>query len=108
MGYYLLTLRAMQRLITEGELESLNTTEDFIAFASTGNNDVDYSIVMPKTIEPALFAKIFPFDHAKDLKFRELMLQNQHFSVTEYLDYWSDAVLSSYSETIPYIYGSLT
>lgn len=105
MGYYLLTLRAMQRLITEGELESLNTTEDFIAFASTGNNDVDYSIVMPKTIEPALFAKIFPFDHAKDLKFRELMLQNQHFSVTEYLDYWSDAVLSSYSETIPYIYG---
>lgn len=105
MGYYLLTLKAMQQLIAEGALDLLNTTENFIAFASAGNSYTDYSIVMPKTIEPALFAELFPFDHEKDLQFRALMLQNQHLSASEYLDYWSEAVLSGYYDTIPYIYG---
>jgi hypothetical protein len=60
---------------------------------------------MPKIIEPALFAELFPFEHEKDLQFQALMLQNQHLSASEYLDYWSEAVLSGYYDTIPYIYG---
>jgi hypothetical protein len=93
-GYQLLALKAVLRLISEHAFDSLNKTENFIAYTTTGNDYIDYSILMRKTINLDLFYEIFPDIQEKDILFDEEMRKNQHLSVGDFLDYWSDAVHS--------------
>jgi hypothetical protein len=99
-----LALKAVVRLIDEDAFSLLNKTENYIAFASTGNNYLDYSLTMRKTINLELFYEIFPDIREKDLQFNVEMDKNRHLSVSEYLDYWTAAVHDGYSLESPYKY----
>ncbi|OAB41718.1 DUF4303 domain-containing protein [Paenibacillus glacialis] len=101
-GFQLLAIKAVLRLISDNAFESLNTTENFIAFAATGDDYIDYSIVMRKSISSELFYEIFPDIREKDIQFNEEMKKNQHLSVNEYLAYWSDAMNSNYRLKTPF------
>ncbi|WP_165452650.1 DUF4303 domain-containing protein [Paenibacillus thalictri] len=103
-GYYLLALKATVQLINEKAFGPLNKTENFIAFASTGNDYMDYSLTMRKTIEQELFYDVFPNIKEKDAQYREELEKNAQLSVGEYLDYWNDAVHSGYRLDIPFKY----
>ncbi|AIQ13987.1 DUF4303 domain-containing protein [Paenibacillus durus] len=104
-GYNLLFLKAMQRLTAEGAFAALNRTDNFIAFASIGDDSLDYSLVMRKTIEPNLFYKLFPDIREKDQLFAEEINKNNSLTASQYLDYWLDAVHDSYSSVFPFTLG---
>lgn len=87
-GFHALTLRAVQCLISGDAFEKLNRTDDFIAYASTGNDYIDYSITMRKTIDEKLFYRIFPDIEESDNRFREVMMQTQDLSAGEFIDFW--------------------
>ncbi|OAB38769.1 hypothetical protein PMSD_07105 [Paenibacillus macquariensis subsp. defensor] len=103
-GFQLLAIKAILRLISEHAFESLNKTENFIAYAATGDNYIDYSIVMRKSISSELFYEIFPDIREKDIEFNEEMKKNQHLSVNEYFDNWSDAMNSDYRLETPFTF----
>jgi len=104
-GYQVLAMQAVMRLIAEQALDALDRTDDFIAFASTENDYVDYSIVMRRTIDPALFERVFPDLKELDRQFEESMEQIRHLSVSKALDYWSDAIHSGgYGSETPFKY----
>ncbi|MCM3749495.1 hypothetical protein M3223_19260 [Paenibacillus pasadenensis] len=101
-GYQTLALRAVQQLIKEGAFESLHRTPDFIAYASTGHDYLDYSLVMRKTIETALLYELFPELKDKDEAFAAEMKKNRHLTAAEYLDYWMEAFKDSQTQTFPF------
>ncbi|KQO18336.1 DUF4303 domain-containing protein [Paenibacillus sp. Leaf72] len=101
-GFQVLVLKAVKRLIEEDAFQSLNKTKNFIAFAATGNDYLDYSLIMRKTIDPQLFYEIFPDLQEKDEQFKQTMQQNQQLSVGKYLDYWLDALESEFAEVSPF------
>ena len=104
-GYYICALRAMQQLIAENVFDVLNKTDDFIACASTGNDYLDYGLVMRKTINEELFYRVFPDIKETDMQFEEAMKQYKHLSVADSIAYWSEAILSDYNLEPPYSYN---
>lgn len=88
-GYYLCALKAMQQLIAENTFDCLNKTDDFISYTSVGIDDLEYSLVMRKTIELELLYRVFPHIKENDIKFNKVMEQHKNMSVTDALSYWS-------------------
>lgn len=103
-GYHVLALKAVLRLISENAFDSLNKTDNFIAYASSGHEDIDYGIVMRKSINQSLFYSLFPDIKEKDLQFEESMKLNQHLSVGEFIDYFSEAILDEYAQVTPFTF----
>ncbi|MDF2922662.1 MAG: hypothetical protein K0R57_1576 [Paenibacillaceae bacterium] len=104
-GYYALAVRAVEQLIAEDVFAALNKTKDFVAFASTDNGYLDYSLVMRKTISLELFYGLFPYLQQKDMQYQEELHSLHPVSVCEALDYWHEAVNSPYLSTVsPYKY----
>lgn len=103
MGYQVLALRAVQRLIEDDAFAPLRTTADFIAYAATENDYFNYSIVMRKTIEPALFDALFPELGEYDRQYRRELESYRKLTVAEALDYWTEAADGSITAS-PYRY----
>lgn len=103
-GHYLLALNAVKRLAASNEFNVLNKTEDFIYYAATGNDYVDYSVVMRKTIVPELFYNCFPDLKVKDEEFNSHLVHQSQKNVSECLDYWVEAFKSEFNEKSPYKY----
>lgn len=101
-GYYVLILEAVLKLNAENKFCSLNTTENFVAFASTGNDYIDYSIVMRKTIHLETLYEIFPDLQDKDIQFHKWLDQNLHLSASDALDYSYDVFQNSYNLGHPF------
>jgi len=95
-GYNVCALKAMQQLIAENAFDVLHKSDNFIAYASTGNDYVDYSMVMRKTIDKELFYHIFPDLKESDARFEEAMKQNMHLSLADSIAYWSEAIEEDY------------
>lgn len=90
-GYQLMALEAVRRLIGEDAFAPLSKTEDFIAYASTGNDYIDYSLTMRKTIDPDLFYRIFPDIKQKDQMYQAELERKASWSVEQALDeHWTD------------------
>jgi hypothetical protein len=104
-GYYVCALEAMQRLVNEDAFDILNRTDDFIAYAFTGDDCTDYGFVMRKTIDRDLFYRVFPDIRELDEQFNEEMNRNRHLSVANSIEYWSDAIHSNYSLEPPFTYS---
>jgi hypothetical protein len=104
-GYYVCALKAMQKLIAEKAFAVLDKTEDFIAYASTGNDYLDYSMVMRKTIDQELFYRVFPDLNELDTQFEEAMKQNMNLSVTDSIAFWSEAIEKDYRLEPPFTYS---
>ncbi|OMF24536.1 hypothetical protein BK133_22725 [Paenibacillus sp. FSL H8-0548] len=68
----------------------MDRTDDFIAYASTGNDYLDYGIVMRKTIDRNLFYRVFSDIKESDEQFLEVMSRNSQLPV-------ADAIHSNYS-----------
>ncbi|CAH1232547.1 hypothetical protein PAECIP111891_07037 [Paenibacillus allorhizoplanae] len=100
-GFNLLTLKAVAHLIEENAFAPLQRTEDFIAFAATGNDYVDYSLTMRKTIDLDLFYRLFPDVKEKDALFQAEIDKTAGLTVSEALDYWLPAVHSDYVPESP-------
>ncbi|CAH1214422.1 hypothetical protein PAECIP111893_03796 [Paenibacillus plantiphilus] len=92
IGYQVLALQAVQCLISENAFAPLRTTENFIAYASTGDDYIDYSILMRKTIEPALFDMLFPEIAEHDRHYNLELESYRKLTVSEAVEYWMDAV----------------
>lgn len=103
-GYQVLALEAIQHLIAEDAFAALHRTDGFIAHAATGNDYVDYSIVMRKTIKPELFDALFPDIREKDEKYNQELELYRTLTVPEALDYWMGAVHDRYYNASPYCY----
>lgn len=103
-GFQVLALKAVLQLVSDHAFDSLNKTDNFIAYASTGDDYIDYSIVMRKTIDQELFYRIFPEDKEKDQQFEALMKQHQHQAVGEFIAFWSDTIQSDARLTLPFTY----
>jgi hypothetical protein len=88
-GYYLCALKAMQQLMAENTFDCLHKTDDFISYTSVGANDLEYALVMRKTIDQELLYRIFPHIKENDIKFNKVMEQHKKMSVTDALSYWS-------------------
>lgn len=101
-GYFVCVLQAVQRLIADRAFDVLDTTHDFIAFAASGYDYVDYNITMRKTIDETLFYQVFPDVRETDAKFEEAMKANEGLSLAESIAYWSDAIDSGSLESEPY------
>jgi hypothetical protein len=96
-GYYLCALKAMQQLIAENTFDCLNKTDDFISYTSVGIDDLEYALVMRKTIELELLYRVFPHIKENDIKFNKVMEQHKNMSVTDALSYWSKDCDSSFT-----------
>ncbi|RKN64900.1 DUF4303 domain-containing protein [Paenibacillus ginsengarvi] len=103
-GYYAIALKAVRLLIEENAFAPLNKTENFIVFASTGNDYLDYGTVMRKTIAPELLYGVFPDLREKDRQFEQELDQIRHLPISDYLNHWIPAVHSSYTSVSPYLY----
>ncbi|REK75067.1 DUF4303 domain-containing protein [Paenibacillus paeoniae] len=101
-GYYVCVLNTVKRLIADQAFGLLNTTSDFIAFAACGDDYVDYSITMRKTIDEDLFYQVFPDVKELDSKFEEVMKGNENLSLAESIAYWSDGILRESLGSEPY------
>ncbi|MFF2885885.1 DUF4303 domain-containing protein [Paenibacillus sp. NPDC057967] len=101
-GYFVCVLRAVQQLIADHAFDVLNTTSDFIAFATSGNDYTDYNITMRKTIDKDLFYQVFPDVKESDAKLEEAMKDNENLSLAESIAYWSDAIDRESLEFEPY------
>jgi hypothetical protein len=86
-GFFLAALNATKRLGTTSELNSLDKSNNFICYAATGNDYVDYSLVMRKTIEPDLFYTCFPKLKDQDKQFEIHLDSINRKSVKEILIY---------------------
>lgn len=95
-GYYLCALKAMQQLIADNTFDCLHKTDDFISYTSVGIDDLEYGLVMRKTIELELLYRVFPHIQEKDIKFNKVMEQHKNMSVTDALSYWSKDCHSSF------------
>lgn len=101
-GYYALILEAVVRLKAENAFDSLNTTPNFIAFASTDNDYLNYSIMMRKTIEPDVFYTVFPDLRDMDARFEAWVSQNRRLSAGDVLDHLQDIFLDNYNSSFPF------
>lgn len=104
-GYHALALEALVRLKAENAFDSLNTTPNFIAFASSDNDYIDYSITMRHTIEPAVLYEVFPELKEKDAQFQAWVEQNQQLSAGEVIDQLHDTFLDRASLGVPFSMG---
>lgn len=96
-GYYLCALKAMQQLIADNTFDCLHKTDDFISYTSVGIDDLEYGLVMRKTIELELLYHVFPHIKESDIKFNKVMEQHKNMSVTDALSYWSKDCDSSFT-----------
>src|SRR4051794_27322685 len=97
-------MNAVRRLGEDKAFDQLAKSEDFIYFASTGNDYVDYSLTMRKTIPKELFYRCFPDQEVKDQQFKVALQQQKDWTVAERLDYWVDKFKSEFSEGSTYKY----
>ncbi|WP_171056336.1 DUF4303 domain-containing protein [Paenibacillus sinopodophylli] len=91
-GYYVCAIEAMQRLVNEDAFNSLDKTDNFIAYASTGEDGLDYDIVMRKTIDANLYYLVFPEMKESDEKFDEAINESKHLTVSDAISYWTDII----------------
>lgn len=101
-GYHALNLETVVRLKAENAFDSLNTTPNFIAFASSDNDYIDYGIVMRKTIESDLLYEVFPDIKEKDVQFQAWVDHNQQLSASEVLDQLHATFLDSSNLGVPF------
>jgi len=104
-GYYVCALKAMQQLIAEKAFDVLDKTDEFIAYASTGDDYMDYGMVMRKTIDKERFYHVFPDLKELDVQFKEEMKQNMHLSVLDAIAYWSKAIEDEYRLESPFTFS---
>lgn len=88
---YSIVLNVTKRL--KNHFNILNTTEDFIAFASSGNDYIDYSLSMRKTIEKELFYELFPEEKENDMQFEKTKADVSRLNFEQEFDFWFDEVL---------------
>lgn len=104
-GFYLAALYAIIRLGNTFEFTKLNKSKNFIYYAATGNDCVDYSLVMRKTIQPGLFYTCFPELKDKDKQFDIHLDHINSKSIYEIIDYWEEVLQIEFNEGSPYQYG---
>lgn len=68
---YSILKNVLDRLVLSFDL--LNKTNDFIYYLSTGDDYIDYSLSMRKTVQESLFYRVFPDMKNKDLEFELVM-----------------------------------
>ncbi|URN94242.1 MAG: hypothetical protein NAG76_20860 [Candidatus Pristimantibacillus lignocellulolyticus] len=103
-GFYLAAFNALKRIGNSSELDKLNKSKNFIYYASTGNDYVDYSLVMRKTIDNLLFYNCFPELKNKDEEFQAHIEYINSKSIVEIIDYWEEALQGEFNEGAPYSY----
>lgn len=91
IDYIIIVVNIVNRL--KDKLKDLNTTDKFIAFASTGNDYIDYSITMRKTIDMNLFYDLFPDEKLNDLEFNKIINEQSNKEPREQFDFWFNEVL---------------
>jgi hypothetical protein len=103
-GFFHAALNAIKRLGTAFELDKLNKSKNFIHYAATGNDYVDFSLVMRKTIQPDLFYTCFPELEDKDKQFEIHLDHINSKSIKEILDFWEEALQGEFKKGSPYQY----
>lgn len=103
-GLYLAAFNALKRIGNSSELDKLNKSNNFIYYAATGHDYVDYSLVMRKTIDPRLFYNCFPGIEIKDEEFQAHIESINSKSIVEIIDYWEEALQGEFNEGSPYSY----
>ncbi|MEK3915203.1 hypothetical protein [Paenibacillus sp. FSL H7-0331] len=87
----------------KGHFSGLNTTDDFIYFASTGNDYIDYSITMRKTMDQELFYRCFPETKELDNEFENKLNELKQLDVSKQVDYWLEQLIKNTHNTDKFI-----
>ncbi|MBB3108811.1 hypothetical protein FHS18_000863 [Paenibacillus phyllosphaerae] len=103
-GMYVLTLKAIERLLSENAFASLNRTSDFIAYAAINHDWLDYSLIMPKTIDSDLYKQVFPDVYELHNQFKDEMQRIKDLSVSDAIDYWMPAIQDRHNLESPFSY----
>ncbi|TVX93595.1 hypothetical protein [Paenibacillus agilis] len=85
---YFIALETAKRL-KEFDIEQLNTTEDFVIYAKTGQNEgLDYSLTMRQTVPLSLLYRIFPEIQTGDEQFEQLKAEARALPLKKQIEYW--------------------
>ncbi|MCZ8523971.1 MULTISPECIES: DUF4303 domain-containing protein [Paenibacillus] len=90
-GQYITALQVTKRL-TAQSVWLLQTTPDFVAFASSGSEYVDYSVAMRQTIETQRFYSVFPEMRIHDEVFQAAVQKISRCSYSEQVSFWYECV----------------
>ncbi|MNI56913.1 hypothetical protein D3C73_1119440 [compost metagenome] len=101
-GYVALVLEAVTRLHTEHAFDLLKRTKNFIAFASTDNDYISYSLIMRKTIHENQLYEVFPDLKDYDVQFHKWVDQFRHLPASDALDYLQETFLHNYYLDLPF------
>lgn len=117
---YFIGINVIQRLSENGYFKILNTTDDFIAYASSAESGdyLTYSTLMRKTIDLDTFYRVFPEEKVNDEEFLKIVQRQKRKSVKEQLEFWlsqiksnkwrtDDNVISKYCKTDYHAYECL-
>ncbi|WP_161601643.1 DUF4303 domain-containing protein [Paenibacillus luteus] len=103
-GFYLAAFNALKRIGNTSELDKLHKTDNFIFYAATGHDYIDYSLLMRKTIDLPLFYSCFPDLKTKDDEFDGLMKSINSKNIIEIVDFMEIALQGEFNEGSPYEY----
>ncbi|AEI39285.1 DUF4303 domain-containing protein [Paenibacillus mucilaginosus] len=90
-GQFLTALHVTKRLLAQS-VWLLQTTPDFAAFASSGSEYIDYSVVMRQTIDTERFYRIFPEMKSCDEAFQAAVEEARGLPYGEQVTYWWECV----------------
>ncbi|WP_426451139.1 DUF4303 domain-containing protein [Paenibacillus sp. S-38] len=90
-GQYQTALRVTKKLLAQS-VWLLQTTPDFVAFASSGSEYIDYSMVMRQTIELKRFYQVFPEMKSHDEAFQTAVEKAKSLPHSEQVAFWWDRV----------------